>query len=347
LKQTSVTRLIAGLPGAAGVDETTRLCLVIGMGSLLIPDSSGQTTVTWELLPHVSRTFALTIPVLDEPLRSEVAVAYLLCRIADTIEDAEGIPPATRRALFETFIELIDHPLEPEPETRFRNTWCGQVDAYHQELIHRSGDVLAIYARFNASVQVAISNCLHEMIEGMLTFLERSQTNEGLLRPCSTVLDLERYCHVVAGTVGILLTDLFARELGTAWATPACYEDGRRFGLGLQITNVLKDAEGDRRRGVTYLPDTPHALVPLAVSHLDRAHHYALSIPRARPDMRLFCVWACHLALATLARIAHDEPGKVPRSELTALLEQSRRSVLADGALEERHHQLRNRVMSI
>ena len=38
-------------------------------------------------LAGVSRTFALTIPCLPKDLRDWVGNAYLLCRIADTIED--------------------------------------------------------------------------------------------------------------------------------------------------------------------------------------------------------------------------------------------------------------------
>ena len=41
-----------------------------------------------ELLLKTSRTFALSIPVLPQPTRREVTVAYLLFRIADTLEDA-------------------------------------------------------------------------------------------------------------------------------------------------------------------------------------------------------------------------------------------------------------------
>ena len=46
-----------------------------------------------QILPHVSRTFALTIPQLPESLRVAVTNAYLLCRIADTIEDEPAVPP--------------------------------------------------------------------------------------------------------------------------------------------------------------------------------------------------------------------------------------------------------------
>jgi len=49
------------------------------------------------ILPYVSRTFALTIPQLPQPLRTAVTNAYLLCRIADTIEDEPALPPAETR----------------------------------------------------------------------------------------------------------------------------------------------------------------------------------------------------------------------------------------------------------
>ena len=50
------------------------------------------------ILPHVSRTFALTIPQLPAAVRAAVTNAYLLCRIADTIEDEPALAaPETRR----------------------------------------------------------------------------------------------------------------------------------------------------------------------------------------------------------------------------------------------------------
>ena len=45
-----------------------------------------------EILQGVSRTFALTIPQLPDALEQVVGHAYLLCRIADTIEDDKHLP---------------------------------------------------------------------------------------------------------------------------------------------------------------------------------------------------------------------------------------------------------------
>src|SRR4051812_8648125 len=48
------------------------------------------------LLAKTSRTFALAIAFLPEGLREQITIAYLLFRIADTLEDADLWPFPTR-----------------------------------------------------------------------------------------------------------------------------------------------------------------------------------------------------------------------------------------------------------
>ena len=60
-----------------------------------------------EILQHVSRTFALTIPELPGKLSEVVANAYLLCRIADTIEDDKSMSAEVKREYAEQFIEVV------------------------------------------------------------------------------------------------------------------------------------------------------------------------------------------------------------------------------------------------
>ena len=67
-------------------------------------------------LPEVSRTFALNIPVLPPPLDLVVTVAYLLCRIADTLEDEARGQVSERAELFHTLGRLVK--LEPGWEER-------------------------------------------------------------------------------------------------------------------------------------------------------------------------------------------------------------------------------------
>jgi len=60
-----------------------------------------------EILQHVSRTFALTIPELPNPLRIVISNAYLLCRIADTIEDDKNMPAKKKKVYADQFIEVV------------------------------------------------------------------------------------------------------------------------------------------------------------------------------------------------------------------------------------------------
>src|SRR4051812_9232087 len=54
-----------------------------------------------EILPAVSRTFAVSIRLLPGALGSAVRTAYLLCRIADTVEDAPELAAADKAALLD------------------------------------------------------------------------------------------------------------------------------------------------------------------------------------------------------------------------------------------------------
>ena len=63
-----------------------------------------------DLLLKTSRTFALAIPLLPEPTRAAVGVAYLLFRIADTFEDATAWPRTQRIEALERFVEVLQLP---------------------------------------------------------------------------------------------------------------------------------------------------------------------------------------------------------------------------------------------
>ena len=71
--------------------------------------SNGQTDNQFqnEILQDVSRTFALTIPQLPLTLYRAVANAYLLCRIADTIEDDSKLTFQEKKRYCHWFANLV------------------------------------------------------------------------------------------------------------------------------------------------------------------------------------------------------------------------------------------------
>ena len=72
-----------------------------------------------ELLVRTSRTFALAIPCLPLPARREVTIAYLLFRIADTIEDGDRLNRDEKLAALDSFATVLRGDLlaaqEPRP----------------------------------------------------------------------------------------------------------------------------------------------------------------------------------------------------------------------------------------
>ena len=61
-----------------------------------------------EILPAVSRTFALSIRVLPGELGRAVLAAYLLCRIADTLEDEPVLPAERKAAMLDELLRCFD-----------------------------------------------------------------------------------------------------------------------------------------------------------------------------------------------------------------------------------------------
>jgi farnesyl-diphosphate farnesyltransferase len=59
------------------------------------------------ILQGVSRTFALTIPQLPAALHLVVGNGYLLCRIADTIEDEPQLTAEQKRHFSQEWVRVI------------------------------------------------------------------------------------------------------------------------------------------------------------------------------------------------------------------------------------------------
>ena len=82
---------------------------------------------------------------------------------------------------------------------------------------------------------------------------------------------LLRYCHGVAGTVGIMM----ARVLGAT--DPVAAYHAIDLGIALQLTNIARDTREDADHDRRYLPDTWLDLPPASIRRTpERAHNAAL-----------------------------------------------------------------------
>jgi phytoene synthase len=78
------------------------------------------------------------------------------------------------------------------------------------------------------------------VIDGMSMDLEHSRYLD--------FVALERYCHHVAGVVGLLSAEIFG------YADPATRGYAHDLGIAFQLTNIIRDVGEDARRGRIYLP---------------------------------------------------------------------------------------------
>ena len=81
--------------------------LVRSAPSEFVTVARGDLSYQASALPGVSRTFALTIPVLPDRLAEVVTNAYLLCRIADTIEDDSALGDQQKSEFHRQFLSVI------------------------------------------------------------------------------------------------------------------------------------------------------------------------------------------------------------------------------------------------
>ena len=296
------------------------------------------------LLPQVSRTFALSVRVLPGTLGRAVLAAYLLCRIADTLEDEPAMAAEEKAALLDRLLACFDDAAAADGFPARVVSLAGE--PAHVRLTRNADLVFVLYRSLPATTRALLRRWVGEMIGGMRKFV--------LLYPrgirIQSLEEYREYCYYVAGTVGYLLTDLWrehASGIGDA-RYQALRERCRAFAEALQTVNILKDVATDaEEENSIYVPEqllcvhgsshatilsaeraegTREALATLALlawEDLEGARAYLLLLPRRAVSVRLFCVLPLLFAYATL----RDITGASGALGQRAVLKISRREV--------------------
>ena len=166
-----------------------------------------------ERLDAVSRSFALCIPQLEPPFRERVALAYLLMRVLDTVEDA----PFTDRDSSSVSSSACAAFCAAADRRRGRGLHRGVPRGDQRRRARLLGDCVALFED------------AHELPRRRARRIFRADRSHGDRdgRVCAAaaplrLLDLEdvtRYCCFVAGLVGEMLTELWG--VGRAEVPPA------------------------------------------------------------------------------------------------------------------------------
>jgi farnesyl-diphosphate farnesyltransferase len=306
-----------------------------------------------EILPAVSRTFALSIRLLPGELGRAVLAAYLLCRIADTLEDEPVLPAPRKAELLDELRRCFDDAAAADALPARVATITGE--PAHVRLTRHADLVFVLYRALSAPTREHVRRWVGEMIGGMRKFV--------LLYPhgirIQSLDEYREYCYYVAGTVGYLLTDLWhehAPSIGPR-RHAVLREKCRAFAEALQTVNILKDVATDaEHENSIYIPEqllrehgSSHAqildadrlrdtraalatLVTLAQQDLEGARSYLLLIPRRAVPIRLFCVLPLLFACATLRDLTHL-PHALARRQVVKISRREVKSLTVIGCL--------------
>jgi len=160
-------------------------------------------------------SFSAALWMLSRPERDALCAIYAFCRLADDIADDPGIAGDRARLL-----------------ARWRRELAA---AYQGTARHPVGVALSdTVRRFRLPEAI---------FQDLLSGIESDVRGDRM----ETFHDLERYCYCVASTIGLLVV----RVLG--YRNPQSLDYATAMGIGVQLTNVLRDVGTDAASGRVYL----------------------------------------------------------------------------------------------
>lgn len=285
-------------------------------------------------MSRVSRSFAVVVATLEEPMRGFLSTAYLLCRVADNIEDCTQ-PHDWREERFAEYTALLQDPGEALAVLDYWEhlSWPGLTEDERKLMGAATGGPLwSIYGGIPEAERAIISRWCQAMATGMSSvenpgrpplFVQRLG-----VRVAADQEDYDQYCYVVAGTVGHMASELAIRQFSLNGDISArLREDAEACGRALQKTNILKDFARDLQRGVCFLPDTwlrETEYAPLALrgaptsfvwrvlvnllDELQATCRYVTALPPQAASYRMACLLSFLPAFQTnlLAATAHE-----------------------------------------
>ena len=330
---------------------------------------------TW--MNKVSRSFALVVASLEDPMSHYLGVAYLICRVIDNVEDCKS-SPAWKELRFEEIKQLLVEPSLAKVILPVWGSepWPGMTADQRQIMTLLDGLPLwQIYDQFPYEVKSIISRWALKMADGMMQFENPAKPPWILWNEVQLLAqeqDYNQYCYFVAGTVGHMATELVIYQYGMdGELAQQLLQNCEACGNGLQKTNIVKDFLEDLGRGVCYLPDEWLSQVgysPLALrgstpdwsqkvlgnvlSELKSATRYVLTLPHEVPGYRmasLLCLLPAYQTILMAAQqhenlFTSEHPHKISHAVLGQCIQDAQAMLTDNGAIWEYSQELTDSV---
>ncbi|MCD6414504.1 MAG: squalene/phytoene synthase family protein [Candidatus Diapherotrites archaeon] len=206
-------------------------------------------------LKNVSRSFALTIPMVEKNILTPMVVGYLEARIIDSFEDENGqeqISQYERIKNIDKVIDIISNPDSQDLMDRIDELKDVarriSTNPYYLDLILNMDKVIALHNTLDNRVKAIITRWFSEMAYGMKKYVNVE---------IKTFNQLNEYCYYVGGTIGGFLTDLILDGTMAATEQQEAILNRNKFDFGrfLQKVNIIRDFRADMMRtGKSFWP---------------------------------------------------------------------------------------------
>jgi farnesyl-diphosphate farnesyltransferase len=214
-------------------------------------------TLRGRILRQVSRSFYFSIFILPKKLRDPVSLGYLLARASDTIADTTELPIELRSEKLQLLARGIQGEALGDAIVDLSASLSHlQKKALERALIESLQSCLDWLDRSEVLDREEVRTVLEQINRGQILDLERFHDLKQIIA-LESAADLNEYTYLVAGSAGEFWTRLCFRHLRkfSTRAEAAMLHLGKRYGMGLQLINILRDAGTDLRSGRCYFPN--------------------------------------------------------------------------------------------
>jgi farnesyl-diphosphate farnesyltransferase len=212
--------------------------------------------LTGSVLRSVSRSFYLSIRLLPRRLREPVGLAYLLARATDTLADSSSVPVPIRKENLRILSSAIQNGSSDDSIAEVQRSFAPlQNNESERSLILLLRQCLDRLAQVDQSDRAQIRIVLAKITTAQMLDLERF-TDPSKIHALGSAAELQEYTYLIAGCVGEFWTELCTRHVRSfsERSTADMRELGKSYGMGLQLINILRDAQSDLRVGRCYFP---------------------------------------------------------------------------------------------
>ena len=215
-----------------------------------------RNSIRGPLLRSVSRSFYLSLRFLPKALRDPLSLAYLLARATDTMADTAEVPVGLRSEALRELAAAIQGREPTKTTNALRKSFAPlQSDRAERTLIEQLPALLDWLGELPAEDRDEVRTVLAKINRGQSLDLQRFGAGDEI-RALKNAAELDEYTYLVAGCVGEFWTRLCFAHVQNFSARPESEMSalGVRYGQGLQLINILRDAGDDLRNGRCYFP---------------------------------------------------------------------------------------------